>query len=247
VAPAALSRLAAVLSGLRRFLSGHRGGRRSDPDAELAWWLEEWDPVIRDGGFHPGDVLEFLPGEEPAETYDGRRWQIARAEVRRVLAEAQIDDLDFFYGETVVDVGPGPLGFPDACPAAVSIGVEPLAESFDRRDLLLRSDAIYLPVRAESLPLLTGSVDVVLARNSLDHVDDPAAVVAEVERVLRPGGTLILGVDLDHPATVTEPHTFDLDGVHQLLTGLEIERERVLQRSHGGEGRSVVVVAEKPK
>jgi SAM-dependent methyltransferase len=219
--------------------------RAADLDAELRWWLESWDPVIRDGGFNPGDVQEFLdPGERTADTYKGRRRQIARAEVRRVLSEARIEDPAFFQGKTVVDIGPGALGFPDACDAAVSIGIEPLAERFAAAGLLIPdSRAIYLAVGAEQIPLVSGSVDVALSRNSLDHVRDPAAVVAEVRRILRPGGTFILNVDLDHPATATEPHTFTAERVHELLSTFEVERETVHERAHGHEGRSVVVVA----
>src|SRR5947209_625433 len=140
-------------------------------DAELRWWLEQWDPVLRAGGFNPGDTPAFLDGEAVAQTYLGRRWQQARATVRRVLEEAAIDDGDFFADKVVVDIGPGPLGFPDACPARISIGVEPLAERFAREGLLLPdSPAIYLAVGAERIPLLSASVDVVVARNSLDHV-----------------------------------------------------------------------------
>jgi SAM-dependent methyltransferase len=84
---------------------------------------------------------------------------------------------------------------------------------------------------------------VALSRNSLDHVRDPAAVVGEVRRILRPGGTFILNVDLDHPATATEPHTFTLGGVRELLGAFEIEREVEHERAHGHEGRSIVVVA----
>jgi SAM-dependent methyltransferase len=217
----------------------------ADLDAELRWWLESWDPVIREGGFNPGDVQEFLdPGEGTADTYDGRRRQIARAEVRRVLSEARIEDPRFFEGKVVVDIGPGPLGFPDACGAAVSIGVEPLAERFFAAGLMLPgSRAIYLPVGAEQIPLVSGSVDVALSRNSLDHVRDPAAVVGEVRRILRPGGTFILNVDLDHPATPTEPHTFTSERVRELLGGFQIEREIVREGAHGHEGRSVVAVA----
>jgi SAM-dependent methyltransferase len=219
--------------------------RAADLDAELRWWLESWDPVIRDGGFNPGDVQEFLdPGEPTADTYEGRRRQIARAEVRRVLSEAQIEDPAFFKGKVVVDIGPGPLGFPDACEAAVSIGVEPLAERFAAAGLLLEgSSALYLPVGAERIPLVSGTVDVALSRNSLDHVRDPAAVVDEARRILRPGGIFILNVDLDHPATPTEPHMFSLDRVHDLIHGFEVEREIVRELSHGHEGRSVVLVA----
>jgi len=220
-------------------------GRAADLDAELGWWLESWDPVIRDGGFNPGDVQEFLdPGEPTADTYEGRRRQVARAEVRRVLSEAGIDDPRFFEGKVVVDIGPGPLGFPDACGAAVSIGVEPLAERFAAAGLLIPdSRAVYLAVGAEEIPLVSESVDVVLSRNSLDHVREPEAVVAEVHRLLRPGGTFILNVDLDHPATATEPHTFTEERVRQLLAPFEVERETIGERAHGHEGRSMVVVA----
>ena len=169
---------------------------------ELRWWLEEWDPVLRAGGFNPGDAADFLDGEQPADTYEGRRWQQARAEVRRVLREAAIEDERFFDGKVVLDIGPGPLGFPDACPARVSIGVEPLAERYREHGLLLEgSDAVYLSVGAERIPLVSGSVDVVVARNSLDHVDDPDAVLREAQRLLRPGGTLILNFDVGHAPT----------------------------------------------
>lgn len=220
-------------------------GRAADLDAELRWWLETWDPVIRDGGFNPGDVQEFLdPGEPTADTYAGRRRQIARAEVRRVLGEAGIDDPRFFEGKVVLDVGPGPLGFPDACGAALSIGVEPLAERFAQAGLMIPdSRAVYLAVGAEEIPLVSGTVDVALSRNSLDHVRDPDAVVAEVHRLLRPGGTFILNVDLDHPATATEPHTFSEERMRELTAAFEIERETIGERAHGHEGRSMVVVA----
>jgi SAM-dependent methyltransferase len=222
-----------------------RAKRAADPDAELRWWLESWDPVIRDGGFNPGDVQHFLdPGEATADTYGGRRRQIARAEVRRVLSEAGIEDTRFFEGRVVLDIGPGPLGFPDACGAAVSIGVEPLAERFADAGLLLPdSRAVYLAIGAEEIPLVSGTVDVVLSRNSLDHVRDPDAVVSEVHRLLRPGGTFILNVDLDHPATATEPHTFTAQRVRELLNSFEIEREIEHERAHGHGGRSMIAVA----
>jgi SAM-dependent methyltransferase len=182
------------------------------------------------------------------ETYEGRRRQIARAEVRRVAAEAGSSEDELFAGRVVVDVGPGPLGFPDACPARVSIGVEPLAERFREHGLLLHdSPAIYLAAGAESIPLVSGSVDVVVTRNSLDHVTSPAEVTAEVARILRPGGTLLVSVDVDHPATPTEPHTLTLDGVRELLASFEIERVDVRDEAHGGGGgRRVAIRARKP-
>jgi SAM-dependent methyltransferase len=234
-----------IRSGLlRAALGGAPHARAADLDAELAWWLGEWDPVVRAGGYNPGDVPAFLPGEDVAASYEGRRRQIARAEVRRVAAEAGSNEGEVFADRIVVDVGPGPLGFPDACPARVSIAIEPLAERFRERGLLLDSDAIYLAVAAEQIPLVSESVDVVVSRNSLDHVTSPRAAMAEVRRILCPGGTLLLSVDIDHPATPTEPHTLSLAAVRELLGPLEVEREEVRDDAHGGGGgRRVVVVA----
>ncbi len=213
-------------------------------DDEIAWWLNEWDPVLRDGGFNPGDAPNFLDGEKVADTYEGRRWQQARAEVRRVLVEAAIEDDGFFHDKVVVDIGPAVLGFPDACPARLSIGVEPLAERFREAGLMLEgSPAIYLSVGAESIPLVSDSVDVVIARNSLDHVDDPGAVLREARRLLRPGGTLILNFDVDHTPTTTEPHTLTVDGIKGALAGMEIVRETEWETPHGQDGHAVVLVA----
>jgi SAM-dependent methyltransferase len=215
-------------------------------DAELRWWLEEWLPVLQAGGFNPGDASELLGGEEAAPTYEGRRWQQARAEVRRVLREASIEDERFFEGKVVLDIGPGPLGFPDACPARISIGVDPLADRYRAAGLLLEgSDAIYLSVGAEAIPLTSESVDAVVARNSLDHVDDPRAVLDEMRRLLRPGATLILNFDAGHAPTATEPHTLTRDLVRAGLGDLAILREDTTAHPHGGEGEVVVLVAEK--
>jgi SAM-dependent methyltransferase len=223
-----------------------RGSVAAKHDAELRWWLEEWLPVLQAGGFNPGDASELLGGEEAAPTYEGRRWQQARAEVRRVLREASIDDGRFFDGKVVVDVGPGPLGFPDACPARVSIGVDPLADRYRAAGLLLEgTDALYLSVGAEAIPLTSASVDVVVARNSLDHVDDPRAVLAEARRLLRAGGTLILNFDAGHAPTATEPHTLTRELVREGLGDLTIVREETTTHPHGGEGEVVVIVAER--
>jgi SAM-dependent methyltransferase len=219
-----------------------RPAAEPDLDEELRWWIDEWDPVIRDGGYNPGDVPRFIPGEEVADTYEGRRWQIARAEVRRTLEEAGIEDSAFFDGKVVVDIGPGPLGFPDACPARLAFGVEPLADRYRAHGLLLESDAVYLATGAEEIPLLSESVDVVVARNSLDHVTSPPVVIEQVTRILRPGGTLILSVDVGHPATVTEPHSFTLDEVRSLVAAMDTVSERQNEEAHGGGGGSRVVV-----
>lgn len=215
-------------------------------DAQLRWWLEQWHPVLQGGGFNPGDVLELLEGEAPDPTYLGRRWQQARAEVIRVRREAAIEEPDFFEGKFVVDIGPGPLGFPDACPARVSIGVDPLAERFAEHRLLLPdSRAVYLPAGGEQIPLLSEGVDVVLARNSLDFVDDPDQVLLEAQRILRPGGTLIALFDVDSKPSLAEPHVLTIERVRGTLAAMTVVREHSWDEPFGHDGHRVVLVARK--
>ncbi|WP_127498655.1 methyltransferase domain-containing protein [Actinoplanes solisilvae] len=57
------------------------------------------------------------------------------------------------------------------------------------------------PVRGDvtAIPLATGSADVVVAGEILEHVTDMPATVAELCRVLRPGGLLVLDTVNDNP------------------------------------------------
>ena len=53
--------------------------------------------------------------------------------------------------------------------------------------------------RIERLPLESGSLDIALVVHLLHHVADPTAALAEVARVLRPGGRLVIADVLPHP------------------------------------------------
>ena len=57
----------------------------------------------------------------------------------------------------------------------------------------LPSGPVFIDASADDLGLRNGCVDVVLARDVLEHVDDHAAL-AEFVRVLRPGGLLLAAV-----------------------------------------------------
>jgi SAM-dependent methyltransferase len=57
------------------------------------------------------------------------------------------------------------------------------------------------------LPVVSGTADVAVCTEVLEHVDDPGKVFAEIARVLRPGGL----------AYVTTPNYANLAGLHKWL------------------------------
>ncbi len=58
--------------------------------------------------------------------------------------------------------------------------------------------------RGEDLPFADDSVDLVVLNHIYEHVVAPEAVVADIHRVLRPGGLLYLGAG--HRFQLVEPH-----------------------------------------
>jgi SAM-dependent methyltransferase len=58
--------------------------------------------------------------------------------------------------------------------------------------------AATLAADGAALPLRSGSIDVALSDNVIDHARDPGGIVGELVRVLRPGGVLYLTVHVHH-------------------------------------------------
>jgi SAM-dependent methyltransferase len=88
--------------------------------------------------------------------------------------------------------------------------------------------------RGEQIPLPDARVDLVLCTQVLEYVSDPAAVVAEIHRVLKPGGHLVLSV----------PAVFPQDSEHDkwrfLPDGLALLLRPFSQVEIAAEGSSVV-------
>jgi SAM-dependent methyltransferase len=99
---------------------------------------------------------------------------------------------DLFNERRVMDIGCGPYGlihFLDN--AAWRIRIDPLLPHYESR-MDLPAPQLSLSALGEHLPLASGSVDIAICFNALDHMCDPAAALAEIRRVLRPGGSLLL-------------------------------------------------------
>lgn len=97
--------------------------------------------------------------------------------------------------DTVVEIGPGPgINVPYYRPGTRLIAVEPAVHMHGglRRAAKRRGVELEVhPYGAEVLAIDDQSVDAVVATLVLCSVDDPRAVLAEVRRVLRPGGRFI--------------------------------------------------------
>jgi len=70
-----------------------------------------------------------------------------------------------------------------------------------RRNLANFRNVEMIEAPGHKLPLPGGSLDAVFANMYLHHVPDPAAAIAEMARVLRPGGVLVLTDADEHDQT----------------------------------------------
>ncbi len=102
-------------------------------------------------------------------------------------------------GETVLDIGAG-AGF-DTLLAALQVGPSGRVIAIDMTEAMLdrtREGARALGLThvdarrgyAEALPVADGSVDVVISNGVINLTPDKVAVMAEVRRVLKPGGRI---------------------------------------------------------
>jgi SAM-dependent methyltransferase len=109
----------------------------------------------------------------------------------RALGERAADTLERSYGplagQTLLDLGCGP-GFYTAAFRARGAQVIPVDN--DPAEMTSRGPAPEgaLVADASHLPLADASVDGVFCSNMLEHTPTPDRVIAEIERVLRPGG-----------------------------------------------------------
>lgn len=82
---------------------------------------------------------------------------------------------------------------PTAVTEVVAVEPDPAMRRLGRRRLAgVRVPAWYVGAAAERLPLADGSVDTALAALVLCSVGDPDRAAAELRRVLRPGGRLLV-------------------------------------------------------
>ena len=144
---------------------------------ELDRQQESWRPPL----FRPVRTLRDRLAAAVRRFLDLQGGTIWR-DLRTLLAECQ---------GTVLDVGCGAQPYRSLLPPKVSyIGIDD-AEAPERFGYEM-PDTLYF--EGARWPVATGSVDVVLSTETLEHVPDPSGFLAEASRCLRRGGRLILTV-----------------------------------------------------
>jgi SAM-dependent methyltransferase len=109
----------------------------------------------------------------------------------------------------------------------VEYGEEGAVTAAERGLRTIRADGTALPLRS-------GGVDLVVAFDVLEHIDDDVTAAAEIHRVLRPGGTLLVAVPCDmdlwsaHDEAVGHVRRYDRESLRRLIdgAGLVIEELR---------------------
>ncbi|MFF8769454.1 methyltransferase domain-containing protein [Kitasatospora sp. NPDC015120] len=165
----------------------------TDPRPTSAFHPANADPAVTERMVTALDALAANPG------------------VRQLRAWAH-DRLAVAAGERVLDVGSGTGSETQVLAAAVgrggsALGIEPhpgLRALAERRAAEAGSAARFLDGDALALPLPDAEADAVRCERVLQHLTDPARAVAEMARVLRPGGRVTL-LDTDWATFVIHP------------------------------------------
>ncbi len=156
--------------------------------------------------YHKDHWVEIEP--DRFARYD-RMFKVDPRFARRLLAPVGVAE-----GETVLDFGCGP-GYvavelareagPTGRVHAVDVNAEFIGRAAEvTREAGLAERITLHHVPDEQLPLDDGSIDRIYCKNVLEYVPDLDATLAELVRVLRPGGTIVAS-DSDFGFVVVEP------------------------------------------
>ncbi|MEU8923149.1 class I SAM-dependent methyltransferase [Kitasatospora sp. NPDC048545] len=147
----------------------------------------------------------------------------------RILRELGIDAGTAQGPATVLELGAGPGAVTRRLRAALPAGTALIAVDIDG-ELLAHAagpGVTLLVADGADLPLPDAGVDFVLLRYVLQHVPDPTAVLAEVRRVLKPGGRVAC-TEVDSALWgAAAPSYPELAGVHAKMAAA--------QRADGGD------------
>jgi ubiquinone/menaquinone biosynthesis C-methylase UbiE len=166
--------------------------------------------------------------EEMVERYDIERYYERSHGVVRWLEHRRLDALVELAspspGERVLEVGCGGGHVLQRFSGVRRTGVD-LSEGMIRRSRArLGPDVTLLRASAEQLPFDDGEFDIVVCTEVLEHVPDPAAVIAELTRVAAKGGRVVVSI----------PNEVNIDRIKRTIRKVPVLRQ--LLRTLASEG-----------
>ena len=143
------------------------------------------------------------PEAKRLQDLEGRRrraWRMAKvlAELGGVdLARSRLLDLGAALGLITIEL---------AARAAVTVGIDVDAAAIASANRSARGmDTLgFVIASGDALPFAEASFDVIVCNHVYEHVPDPVALLAEIHRVLAPGGTCYFAGG--HTLQLLEPH-----------------------------------------
>lgn len=140
-------------------------------------------------------------------------------------------------GSRILEIGCGPFESLHDVPGEVKVGVDLLATSYLERLPFRRARSNVVEAFAEVLPFRDGSFDVVVSRNSLDHLNDPELALQEIRRVLDRAGTCVVECYIDSDPFVThEPFVLTQRFIDGFVTRFFEVRDARRRKREGGGG-----------
>lgn len=140
----------------------------------------------------------------------------------------------FYVGKRILDIGCGPRGSLEwADMAAQRVGLDTLVPKYLKMGAD-RHKMNYVAAPSDAIPFPAQHFDVVCAFNSLDHVAHLEKTIAEIKRVVRPGGLFLLIVEVNHRPTASEPIDlpWSISGAFMDAFNLLMEKRYEIGKNH---------------
>lgn len=159
--------------------------------------------------------------DKVASNWDNMRTDFFPDNVRLVAYEtAQIEE-----GKIAADIGAG-TGFITEGLIQKNAKVIAVDQSKEMLNLLKNKFSNYTDLKCiqgvgENIPIEDNTVDYVFANMFLHHVENPSIVIKEMERILKPGGKLVL-TDLDE-------HNFEFLKTEQYDVWMGFNRTQIIK------------------
>lgn len=171
------------------------------------------------GGPHPGQAFVAGSGGPKSPVFTNRQGEGRLHENSRLLFNAH-GRRHFAAGQRVLEIGPD--GFPSTYRKEVG-DLRDLV--WDTLDIFPSAQLTYSDSDPYHFPIEDGAYDVVLAAQVIEHVRKIWVWIREVQRVCRPGGTVVIINPVSwpyHPAPVDCWRIYP-DGMRALLEDTELE------------------------